>query len=59
MDKDLGGLLSAERASYYRELANDAIQKAQATSDHGRRAECISQAAGWLALMRWKQSGWR
>jgi hypothetical protein len=50
MGKDFGGLLSAERANYYRALANDAIQKAQAASEPGRRAECVSQASGWHAL---------
>jgi len=50
MEKYLGGLLSTERANYYRALANDAIQKAQAASEPSRRAECLSQASGWHAL---------
>jgi hypothetical protein len=43
-------LPSEQRAERYRQLANDAMQKAQGTSDPERRAEYITMATSWHNL---------
>jgi hypothetical protein len=50
MEKNLSVLRSAERASRYREFANEAIQKADGATDPAQRAECVCIASNWHAL---------
>ena len=50
LGQSLGSLPAAQRAERYRQFANDALRKAQESTDSERRAEYFSMASSWHAM---------